>query len=623
MCGIAGVVGMPTSAASARLEEALSRLTHRGPDGVGQFVGEGIVLGMRRLAVIDVSGGSQPIYNEDHTVAVVCNGELYNYCELMEGLRRRGHRLQSKSDVNVLPHLYEESGDRAVESVRGMFAAALWDNSRRRLVLWRDRVGKKPLFYSRVGAGLAFASELPALLALLPQTPAQDQASLGRFLQLGFIPHPDTVYRGVHALPPGHFLTWAEDGPEKVMRYWQRDMLEPFSGTRTDAVSEIGRRLDEAVLLRLRSDVPLGLFLSGGIDSALVASSAVRGGARDLQCFVVETDDPALNEAPSALRVAKYLGLKTEVIPLRYAPTDIVPKVATLYGQPFADSSAVPSYVIAQVARRHRKVVLTGDGGDEVFAGYRRYLLARVARWCGKRPGRAGWLAGRLGTWLGSVARRRSSVGFLARGLRGVGLYEAERYLAWTADLFGPGQVRRWFPELPSLPQPLGVGQLELACHGLRSMLRTDFELILPADLLMKMDIATMANGLEARSPLLDVPLVEFAWSLPDEWLVHGLTTKPLLRELAESRLPPEVARAPKQGFEVPVAHWLANELRPLLAETLLARDSRVAQFGSLITLTSLVSGRTPFAGNRPQAIWALLMLELFLRAPAPAPASA
>lgn len=617
MCGIAGVVGLQSEVAGHRMAEALRRMVHRGPDGSGALVLDGVAIGMRRLAIIDLAGGDQPIFNEDRSIAVVCNGELYNYCELFSWLRNRGHWLQSESDVNVLPHLYEEYGTEAIAHVRGMFGAALWDATRRRLVLWRDRVGKKPLFYAQSGGGLAFASELPALLALLDRQPDLDVSSLRLYLQLGFVPHPWTIYQGVHALPPGHCLEWSEDEGGTARPYWARRPRAPFGGTREEAQFEVSRLLDEAVRLRLRSDVPVGLFLSGGIDSGLVAAAVARLGTSDLKCFTVEVEDHRLNEAPAAIQVAEHLGLEVETIPLHLDPAVLAPIVASMYGQPFGDSSAVPSYVVSQAARKHRKVVLNGDGGDEVFAGYRRYLASQVLPWCKNHLGIPARAAGWFGSWLGRRVARRTAAGFLARTLRGAGQPESDRYLTWTTDLLTRAQVNAWFPGL-SDQAATEASNPPMACHDLRSMLQTDFELILPADLLVKMDVATMANGLEARSPFLDTDLVECAWSLPDEWLVDGLTTKPLLRSMAATQLPAEIVGAPKRGFEVPVSSWLAGPLRPLLAETLLSREGRVAEFTAPGFLTSLVNGSSAFAGNRAQLTWALLMLELFLRAPAP-----
>ena len=616
MCGIAGLVGAEPEEARARVRRALDLLRHRGPDGEGLHVAPRAVLGMRRLAIIDLAHGDQPIFDEARRLAVVCNGEIYNHPELFSALRARGHTLQSGSDVNVVPHLYEEEGAAAVRHWRGMFACALWDEPAQRLTLWRDRVGKKPLFYAEREGTLAFASELPALLALLGTRPEIEPAAVREYLRFGFVPHPMSIYRDVWALPPGCQLEYSPGGPARVSRYWDRHEVAPFAGTEREAIDVVDAALGDAVRVRLRSDVPVGVFLSGGIDSGLVASHAVRAGARDLLAFVVEVEDPALNEAPLARETAARLGLEVETIPLRVAPEEVIARVATAYGQPFGDSSAIPSMLVSAAAAQRRKVVLNGDGGDEVFAGYRRYQLAAL----GARLGARGLpLARGAGEWLARRGGRRSAGGFVARALRGAGLDAGERYLAWTSDLMGEATLTSLAPALrgaagaPRVPAS-GVGPAERRTDSLRDFLWSDARTILADDLLPKMDIATMASSLEARSPFLDTPLMDLTWSLPERWLLRRGTTKPILRTLAARHLPAAVAAAPKRGFEVPVARWLAGPLRPMLQDTLLARDARVRSFVDPSALAAFAAGTDDFPGNRPQSLWALLMLELFLR---------
>jgi asparagine synthase (glutamine-hydrolysing) len=612
MCGIAGALGWGREDGEKRLRDALARIAHRGPDGTGLHAEDGVAIGMQRLAIIDLAHGQQPIYDESGNLATVCNGELYNYRELLAELAGRGHRFQSDSDVNVIPHSYEEQGTEAVHGWRGMFAAALWDRKERQLVLWRDRAGKKPLYYAAEDGRFAFASELPALLTLLSRRPGIRRAAVADYLRYGFVPQPATIYEGVHAVPPGGVLVVRPGEAPRVRRYWRRAAGAPFPGTRAEALAELDRRLAEAVRLRLRSDVPVGVFLSGGIDSGLVAHYAARENRADLMAFVVSVDDPALDEGPAALEVARRLGIPAERIDLAIAPLDVVGRIAALYGQPFADSSAVPSYLISRQASPTRKVVLNGDGGDEVFGGYRRYVLARSLGGAGRRSGILPPVTAGLGRLVAGRARRRGGAGFAARALRGLAVGEEERYRIWTADVMTGGTLDACFPALAE-ETTLSPGERP-RCGDLRSLMQSDFEFLLPSDLLVKMDIATMANGLEARSPFLDVPLIEFAWSLPDRWLVEWRTSKPMLRSLAADRLPAGIVGAPKRGFEVPVARWLAGDLRPMVADLLLAADSRVAALGDAAEVADLVERRTPFAGNWGQSVWGLLMLELFLR---------
>jgi asparagine synthase (glutamine-hydrolysing) len=580
---------------------------------------------MRRLAIIDLAHGDQPIYNEDRNIAVVCNGELYNYVEQFPLLEARGHRLQSRSDVNLLAHLYEERGRLAFQDCRGMFAAAIWDTRRQMLTLARDRVGKKPLFWSRVAGGLAFASELPALIALLDEVPALSTEAAAAYLQLGAVPHPLTIYRGIQALPPGTTLQFTADEEPRLSPYWEPTTPAPFRGTRAEALDALDTLIRDAVSLRLRSDVPVGLFLSGGIDSGLVASYARELGARDLTCFVVEAADPAFNEAPLARQVAAHLELPVQTIEIPESPLDVVQRVATLFGQPFGDSSAVPSYLVARAASSYRKVVLNGDGGDEIFAGYRRYWLGRIASVLSPIARPFGSALRMAGAWMSRQANRRSGAGFMARSVRGLGADEGTQYLNWTTDLLDNNALERLFPDLAHGRVPLqeleALRGERFSARGLHRFLRSDYRLLLADDLLSKMDIATMANSLEARSPFLDVPLTEFAWSLPPKWLISARETKPLLRQLARLRLPPAIASAPKRGFEVPVARWIAGELKELVHDSLLSSDSRTMRLGNADMVRAFVTGADNFAGNRPQSIWTLLMLELFLRAPKPKPA--
>ena len=621
MCGIAGLVGFPVQMARQRVKEAVYRLRHRGPDSEGWYESDDAVLGMRRLAIIDLEGGDQPIYNEDGTVAVVCNGELYNYVEGFRALQRRGHRLQSASDVNLIPHYYEEAGREAFKSLRGMFAAAIWDSSTHTLVLARDRAGKKPLFYALLEQGLAFASELGALLALLDRPPPYSRTALADYLRLGFIPHPETIYKGVSALPPGSTLVFTPGGTHNIEPYWTPPTPAPFPGTREDALAALEIHLREAVSLRLRSDVPVGMFLSGGIDSGVVAAYARAAGARDLLCFVVEVADPRLNEAPAARLVAKHLELPIETIRLEMAPLEVIERLPLLYGQPFGDFSAIPSYFVSKAASARRKVVLNGDGGDEILAGYRRYWVARAAPWLVPLTAPLRRLVGAAGRRLGQARDRRSRLGFASRVLRGLGTQDADqRYLIWNMDLFGDDDVERCFPDLaregPTVARLADLCGERASCSDVKSFMRSDYRLVLADGLLPKMDMATMAHSLEARSPLLDVPLAELAWSLPDRWLVSAARTKPLLRDLAKAFLPPTIVRAPKRGFEVPIGRWLDHELRDAVGDLLLSPKSRVSALGDRAAIQNFVIKKDGYVGNFDRALWALLMLELFLRAP-------
>lgn len=618
MCGIAGIVGCGGEHQRARFDRSLGALWHRGPDDAGEYEDPEALIGMRRLSIIDVEHGAQPIFDESGSIAVVCNGEIYNYVELFAQLRARGHVLQSSSDVNVIPHLYQEHGRDFVTPLRGMFAVALWDARERRLLLVRDRVGKKPLFWARCGEGLAFASELPALLALLERSPTLSLSAIADYVRLGFIPHPQTAFEGVRALPPGAMLEFRPGAEPQVRKYWHVGRAERWAQGREELKAELDDRLREAVRLRLRSDVPVGLFLSGGIDSGLVASYAAEEGATDLRCFVVDVEDDELGEAEAATAVARHLGLEIESLRIALSPLELLETVPRLFGQPFGDASALPTYLVARAARASRKVVLNGDGGDELFAGYRRYLLARTPNAVRRLAARLPSSVGMLGSHAARRAGRRSSAGFVSRALRGLAVGRVERYQTWTSDLLHDVDVRRVLPAVGGAMEPLGRLAAErdvaFATDGLNEFQQSDFQLILADDLVVKMDIATMANSIEARSPFLDATLAEFAWSIPEAWRIRGTTTKVLLRELARERLPCEIVAAPKRGFEVPVARWLDGELRGSVRELL--ADSEVGRLADRRALAALVGGTDGFAGNRVQTTWALLVLEQFLRNP-------
>ena len=437
MCGIAGVC-LPDGreVVGPGLAEALRALQHRGPDGEGTFAAPGIALGMRRLAIIDLVTGAQPVFNEDRSVVAVFNGEIYNYVELREALRQRGHVFATASDTEVLVHLYEDEGEALCSRLRGMFAFAIWDGRTRSLLLARDRFGKKPLYITQVsGGGLAFASEVKGLLPLMRaagSTPRVREQGIYDYLSLGAVPQPDTVYEGVSAVGPGCWLRF-EGEETREQAYWRPELEPKAAILYADAQEELRRALGEAVRLRLRSDVPVGVFLSGGVDSAVVAYEAARHLGGQLRTFTVSVADEDLDEAPVARRTAAALGVENVVLPLHIAPRDEVLAVARHFDQPFADPSAIPSLAVARLAHEHVKVVLNGDGGDEVCGGYRRYLAARTLGRIGSVPGARPALRAAFSRLAGG--RRRSPAGLLRRFGRGLSLQPGARYLVWTKDL--------------------------------------------------------------------------------------------------------------------------------------------------------------------------------------------
>ena len=617
MCGIAGIcANRDVAAARPHLAEALESLRHRGPDGEGIFAEAGVVFGMRRLAVIDLVTGDQPIFSEDRNVVALLNGEIYNYVELRDGLRRRGHALATSSDTEVLVHLYEDEGVGLCARLRGMFAFAIWDRRAKRLLLARDRFGKKPLYFSQLpGRGLTFASELKGLLPMLRgagSSPRVREQGIYDYLSLGVVPQPETIYDGIRAVRPGHWLSFDADGLREVP-YWHPELEPKGSLSYPEAQEQLRDKLSEAVRLRLRSDVPVGVFLSGGVDSSAVAFEAARHVGPGLRTFTVSVADDELDEAPVARRTAEALGVENVILRLDVAPLDEVLTIARRFDQPFADPSAIPSLAVSRLARRHVTVVLNGDGGDEVCGGYRRYLAAKALGRAAGVPGLGPVMRGALARI--AAVRRRSPAGLLRRFGRGLSLSAGQRYLVWTADLMLDEDKRQIWRGAPQRPTEAWVeDQLTPGLSAMDSQVAGDLRINLPSDLLVKMDMATMAASLEARSPFLDQEVAEFALRLPVSCRVRGLRLKAVLRDAYRDRLPREVVEGRKRGFEIPLAAWLRGDLRDVVYDALVTPGSKVSDALDAGFVRAVVEGTAMKERNRPGLVYALLVLELWLR---------
>ncbi len=622
MCGIAGMLGRVDP---SRLGRAIEALRHRGPDSEGTWIASSGAVGLAhtRLSVIDLPGGNQPLFSEDQSIAVVFNGEIYNYLELRDELLAAGHQLRTRSDTEVLVHLYEERGLELVHALRGMFAFAVWDARRQRLLVARDRLGVKPLYYGTDEHGaFCFASEIPALCKLMPSAGRLDDQALSDYLSWGHVPAPRTIYEGIRALDPAHRLIVDHGGAPMADRYWR--LPRPGAGgpsSRQEAEHEIEARFREAVRLRLRSDVPVGVFLSGGIDSGLVAALAAEHHPGRLTTLSVGFEDDAFDERPLARQVAERYETDHHELLIKPELEDVLPRLAAAYGQPYADASAVPSYCLAKVARHHRKVVLNGDGGDEALAGYRRY----VATWLSRRLGPLGDARGFwriLDALLPRTTSFRTRSAFVRRLVRGLALPEAQRLMAWGNDAFTETEKQQlvgdrgdwlglcgpsWSPIATRLADE-GAPRDALARH-----LWIDAQTLLPDDLLVKMDIATMAHGLEARSPLLDHLVFETAAGLPSHLRLNGTTTKPILRRLAGRYLPEAVVGAPKRGFEVPLIRWLQEDLRPLRDDLLLQPTGLLRQRFDPAGIRALVHNQDGLdPGRWSRRVWTLMMLALW-----------
>jgi len=622
MCGIAGIVydDSERRVDRAALERMCDQIVHRGPDDRGIWESPGVGLGHQRLSIIDLSAaGHQPMSNEDGSVWVTYNGEIYNFAELRAELEGRGHQFRSRTDTEVLVHLYEELGDGLVERLDGMFAFGLWDARRRRLLLARDRVGKKPLKYAEVPGGLVFASELKSILASGLVEPDVDLGAIDRFLCLSYVPAPDTGLRGIQKLPAGHLLVW-ENGETRVERYWSLDYRNKQSRTPDEWAVAVRSEVRDAVDRRLISDVPLGAFLSGGIDSSIVVACMAESGSRPVETFSIGFEHEAYNELPHARAIAERYGTSHHEFVVRADDAELLPRLARHYEEPYSDPSALPSYFLARETRRHVTVALNGDGGDEGFTGYQRYAQARA--WDARS-----WL-GRLG--LGSAAR------LSAGAVAGVSS-DLARQLDAFAHLSSPELARRygWLMRLLSDRERSRLYTAEMRAHLETSAAqllgrwtddpragRETFDRLCYADvrgyladeLMTKMDLASMAHSLEARSPLLDHRVLELAASAPAEIRCPGGNLKGLLKHAFRDVFPAELLERPKQGFALPLHDWFRGPLRPLAEELLLSEQTRIRRYVHGPALATLLREHMEGRAQRGVLLWALSMLELWHR---------
>jgi asparagine synthase (glutamine-hydrolysing) len=620
MCGVCGVLSLNgASVDRTTLENMNQALLHRGPDSSGSFVQDGVGLAARRLAIIDLEGGDQPIANEDGTIHVVQNGEIYNYRELREELERGGHRLATRSDTEVLVHLYEDHGPRFVEKLRGMFAIALWDGRARRLVLARDRFGIKPLYYRLTGESLSFASELKALLRQPGFDREIDLNALETYLAFSFIPAPLTIFRGVSKLPPGSVLTWdtnqGERGPQIVSyaRPGPVSAAEARTETEEELAEELLDRLRDSVRAHLIADVPVGVLLSGGIDSCTLAALASMESSAPVMTFSIGFDEPRFDERARARLVAERYGTDHHELVVRPDAVELLPKLAQVYDEPFADASAIPTFIVSKLARQHVKVALSGEGGDELFGGYDYYVghllaprlraLARLARPFVER--------------LPSSSAKASSLDHKAkRFVRGARLTPLERHYVWK-EVFSPeGRTELFREDRRGELDPLELLRRRYdeseGCDELSRVMDVDLGIFLVDDMLVKTDRASMANSLEARVPFLDPVVSELALALPSRLKVRPFATKRLIRSAVARLLPKEIIEGKKQGFSIPVASWLRGELQPVAREVLSPERIRRQGFFKPETVTRMIDGHVSGRADFSRQLWALLVFSLW-----------
>ena len=620
MCGIAGIVSAQSGDRidSETIHRMCQAIVHRGPDDEGLFVKDGTGLGMRRLSIIDVAGGHQPVFNEDRTIWIVFNGEIYNFQELRPGLENRGHIFRTHSDTEVIVHLYEEMGAQCVQKLRGMFAFALYDERTGRLLLARDRFGKKPLHYALDEGRLYFGSEMKSILAVAPELARVNQEALLQYLYFGYVPDPLTAFSPIQKLPPGHLLEF-ERGEIRVRKYWdlpQYSVRPPKN--EEECLEELEWRLAEAVRMRLISEVPLGALLSGGTDSSTVVALMARASSSPVKTFTIGFKHDDFNESNYARIVARRFATEHHELVLEPNVVETVETLTRSLEEPFGDSSMLPTYYVSCMARQHVTVALAGDGGDEIFAGYDRYgIHARrrvfehvpdeVWRWYREHiyPRLPEAMHGRKFAYNVSLPWREryvDGVSFLPAFEREMPLLSHE-FRAQVTGIENPQNILfRYFEQAP-------------ARDALSQMLYVDTKTYMTADILTKVDRMSMATSLEVRAPILDHVFVEWVTGLPAEWKLRGRQQKYILTKLAERvGVPKEALYRPKQGFALPLVHWIRNELKELLMTVLL--EPRTLQRGYFNPEGVRRLLEEHFSGRRvhSQRIWRLLMLELWHR---------
>ena len=627
MCGISGIVDLDGRRPIDR--ERLSRmnglLAHRGPDGDGFFEAPGVGLGHRRLAIIDVGGGRQPLFNETGSVVIVYNGEIYNFAELAEELTRRGHQFRTRCDTEVVVHAWEEWGEACLERFRGLYAFALWDSDRQTLFLARDRLGKKPLYYAMSDGRLVFASELQAVVAGLPEVPAVDPQAVEDYFAFGYVPDPKTIFQGVFKLPPAHSLLLTRgEGPRAPKPYWDLQFSEADNRPEAELAADLADRLRDSVQMRLVSDVPLGAFLSGGVDSSAIVAFMAQASSHPIQTCSIGFTDPRHDESRYAAMIAERYGTDHFTRRVDVDAAGLIDRLAVAYCEPFADSSALPTFLLSALAREKVTVALSGDGGDEVFAGYRRYAFHQREEQVKRLLP-----AGLRRPLFGALATAYPKLDWAPRFLRGKATFEA-----LSQDAIGG-----YFRAVTLLPTPLrrrlysgdfhrqldGYSAIEvLREHGARVETRDpvsraqyiDLKTWLAGGMLTKVDRASMANSLEVRTPLLDHPLVEWAARLRPEMKIRGMEGKYILKKAVEPLLPHDLLYRPKQGFSLPLKSWLRTDLAGHVED--IVTDSTLTDSGLFdgAFLRRLAAEHRSGRSDHSRALWSLVMFDAFLRRP-------
>lgn len=615
MCGIAGFFQRDRVADASVVHAMCAQMKHRGPDDEGIHTDGGCGIGMRRLSIIDLSTGHQPICNEDGSIWVVFNGEIYDYARLRSELIAKGHHFKTHSDTETLLHLYEEEGVEGIRKLRGMFAYAIWDKHKQELLLVRDRYGKKPLYYAILPNGIYFASELGCLK--VTEVPLEiDDEAIRLYFQFGYVPDPWSAYKAIRKLPAGGWLTYRADGRTREGRYWQMPVPQeaPVSGMTPEIAREkIRDTFDESVRLRMIADVPLGAFLSGGIDSSSVVASMAMQSRDPVKTFSIGFRESEFNELDWARMVARKYGTEHHEILVEPDSVSLVNRLVRHFGEPFADASAIPTFIVSEFAARHVKVALTGDGGDELFAGYESFFLIQKLRKADRIPGIAKGLLSALANALPYSAYGKNYLRMISRQSA------LERYFE---NNYAPYFLRKELLEpawmLPADQAFLTRTLAHFLVPGdedvLTQALYFEATAKLQGDMLVKVDRMSMANSLEVRCPMLDHHLGELAASIPHDWKIKNGRGKQILVEAIGDRLPPELLNRPKMGFGVPLPHWLRGSLREFLWDHLTSKQLAGRNIVSSSFVKKLLTEHDSGRRNNTHWLWTILMLELWFR---------
>jgi asparagine synthase (glutamine-hydrolysing) len=620
VCGIAGKVAADESVEAALISQMCQVIEHRGPDSHGSFVEENVGLGVQRLAVIDLRTGDQPIFNEDRSVVVVLNGEIYNFEELRSQLRKAGHVFSTRSDTEVIAHLYEEEGADCVRRLRGMFAFAVWDRRLKRLVLARDRIGKKPLYYAVDGKNFWFGSEAKAIL----QDPAVPRDvnynAIDAFLQYQHVPGSTCAFAALSKLEPAHVLV-LEDGRIDTRRYWALSYETDAAQSVDDAAASIREHLLDATRVRLRSDVPVGAFLSGGVDSSAVVAATAQLVSGRVKTFTIGFPDARVDERRYAREVAQIFDTDHHEYVVEPEMVELLPRMAWHYSEPFSDQSAAPTFYLSELSRQHVTVALNGDGGDENFAGYRRYFGNEVAHRLQRVPASLSRLVTAGLSRLGTGPRQDTARARLLRLSRASQLDSADRYSMWIACFNASDRQAVYTPEARArIDSSRADSMIRDAFRSssaptlIERLLDVDIHTYLPDQLLVKVDIASMAHSLEVRSPLLDHHFMEFAARLPLSAKTSRFSTKVLLKDAVAEWIPRSILDRPKQGFTMPISHWLRTQLGGLPAALLLAPVALERALFRREAVERLIIEHQRGIKDHGEKLWALIQLELWFR---------